>query len=74
MNITELSAAQLRRAADIKAKLENAQAELISILGSTALQVSSAPAGKKLHWSQTPEGKARLARSMKRAWKKRRLA
>ena len=74
MNITELSPAQLRRAADIKEKLEDAQAELISILGGVALQASSAPAWKKLHWTQTPEGKARLARSMKRTWKKRRVA
>ena len=72
MNITELSPAQLRRAADLKAKLEDAQAELISILGGAALHAWSPPAGKKVHWTQTPEGKARLARSMKRAWEKRR--
>jgi hypothetical protein len=31
-----------------------------------------APAGKKLHWTQTPEGKARLARLIKQSWRKRR--
>ncbi|MGA2656332.1 MAG: hypothetical protein ABSH34_02325 [Verrucomicrobiota bacterium] len=79
MSITELSSAQLRRAADIKEKLEAAQTELASILGGYArngLQASSAPApeGKKLHWTQTPEGKARLARSIKLSWRKRRRA
>jgi hypothetical protein len=77
MNITELSPAQLRRAAGIKEKLDAAQAELDSILGGIAgngLQQSSAtaPRGKKPHWTQTPEGKARLARVIKRSWRKRR--
>jgi hypothetical protein len=79
MNITELSPAQLRRAAEIKERLDAAQAELASILGGSAgngLQASSAPApkGKRLHWTQTPEGKARLARAIKRSWRKRRQA
>ncbi len=74
MNITELTPAQLRRAADLKEKLEDAQAELISILGAAALPAASAPADRKVHWAQTPEGKARLARAMKRAWVKRRKA
>ena len=77
MNITELSSAQLRQAADIKEKLEAIKTELASILGGHAgkgPQTSSAPAskGKKLHWTQTPEGKARLARLIKRSWRKRR--
>jgi hypothetical protein len=33
-----------------------------------------APKGKKLHWTQTPAGKARLARAIKRSWRKRRRA
>jgi len=79
MNITELSSAQLRQAADIKEKLEAVQTELASILGGDAgngPQASSAlaPKGKKLHWTQTPEGKARLARLIKKSWRKRRLA
>ncbi len=79
MNILELSPAQLRRAAAIKEKLDAAQAELASILGVQAgngLPASSAPAraGKKLHWTQTPQGKARLARAIKRSWRKRRRA
>jgi hypothetical protein len=79
MNITELSPAQLRQAADIKEKLEAAQAELASILGGYVgggQEAFSAPAreGKKLHWTQTPQGKARLARLIKRSWRKRRQA
>jgi hypothetical protein len=79
MNISNLSSAQLRRAADIKEKLEAVQTELASILGGRAgngLQAPFAPApkGKRLHWTQTPEGKARLARVIKRSWRKRRQA
>jgi len=79
MSISELSPAQLRRAADIKEKLEAVQAELASLLGGSAgslPQTASAPAsaGKKLHWTQTPAGKARLARLIKRSWRKRRQA
>ena len=79
MNITELTSAQLRQATDIKEKLEAVQSELASLLGGDAgsgPQASSAPVfkGKKLHWTQTPAGKARLARLIKRSWRKRRLA
>jgi hypothetical protein len=79
MNITELSSAQLRQAADIKAKLEAAEAELASILGVPAGHGPPAPSarastGKKLHWTQTPEGKARLARAIALSWRKRRRA
>ncbi len=77
MNISELSPAQLRRAADIKERLDAVQAELASVLGGSTgngLQASPAPAGKRLHWTQTPEGKARLARAIKRSWRKRQRA
>jgi hypothetical protein len=79
MNIIELSSVQLRRAAEIKEKIEAAQSELASILGGCAgksPQASWAPApgGKKLHWTQTPEGKARLAQAIKRSWRTRRRA
>ena len=77
MNITELSPARLRQAASIKEKLDAAQAELASILAGgdiagNGLQAPSITGGKKLHWTQTPEGKARLARSIKLSWRKRR--
>ena len=69
---SELTPAQLRQAADLKEKIASLQAGLAAILGGAAPKASPAPAGKKVHWTQTPEGKARLAQSMKRAWLKRR--
>ncbi len=42
--------------------------------GAASVQAASAPApaGKKLHWTQTPQGKARMARLIKQSWRKRR--
>ena len=79
MNIAKLSSDQLRRAAQIKERLEAAQAELAAILGESAPNTAPAPSVpapqvKKLHWTQTPEGKARLARLVKQSWKGRRRA
>lgn len=78
MKIREVSAAQLRQAADIKAKMEAAQAELVAILGGGMVGNGlRAPAaivvpGKKLHWTQTPKGRARIARIARASWRKRR--
>ena len=72
MNILELSAAQLRQAADIKEKIEAAQAELAAILGDGFTAASASAPGKKLHWSQTPAGKVRMARIAQARWRKRR--
>ena len=79
MNIIQLTAAQLRRAADLKEQIEVAQADLASVLGGGLVgSVLSAPAtgavvkAKKLHWTQTPEGKARMAKIIRASWRKRR--
>jgi len=79
MKILELSAAQLRRAADLKEQLDAARVQLTAILGSESACdgscASAAPVaaqGKKFHWTQTPEGKARLARLIRKSWRKRR--
>ena len=79
MNIRELSAAQLRQAADLKEKLEAAQTELASILGGgytgnaeRGPVAPNATHGKKLHWTQTPEGRARMAKIRAARWRKRR--
>ena len=79
MKILEFTAAQLRQAAEIKGKMEALQTELASILeggyAGNGLCASAAPAvaqGKKLHWTQTPEGKARIARIARASWRKRR--
>ena len=79
MNILELTAAQLRRAADLKEQIEAAQAELAAVLGGESVGSGlPAPTGgavvksKKLHWTQTPEGKARMAKLIRASWRKRR--
>ncbi len=63
MSLLQLTSAQLRRAADLKERLDALTGELQALLGS-----GSAAAPKKLHWTQTPEGQARLARSMRKSW------
>ena len=79
MNIHELSAAQLRRAAELKEQVEAAQNELASILGGGLAGnggLTSAPPSaarrKKLHWTQTPEGKLRMVKIRQMRWRKRR--
>jgi len=79
MNILELTAAQLRRAAQLKEEIEAAQADLASILGGdvTGSRTPAPAVGvvvqtKKLHWTQTPEGKARMAKLIRASWRKRR--
>lgn len=66
ISLLQLTPAQLRRAADLKEQIEELQEQLQALLG-------SAPAvpSKRLHWTQTPEGKARLAKSMRKTWQKR---
>jgi len=79
MNIHELSAAQLRRAAELKEQLEAAQNELASILegglaGNSGRSFARPAVArrKKLHWTQTPEGKARMVKIRQMRWRKRR--
>jgi hypothetical protein len=47
MNLSDLSAAQLRHAADLKEQLQNLQAELATVLGAPALPQAPAAAPKK---------------------------
>jgi hypothetical protein len=78
MRTHELSAAQLRQAADVKEKLEAAESELAAIFaggekgGDPGDAGAGVMPGKKLHWTQTPEGRARLARTVRASWRKRR--
>ncbi|SPE52157.1 hypothetical protein SBV1_1450033 [Verrucomicrobia bacterium] len=68
MELSQISPAQLRKAADLKERLEELQRELESVLG-----VAATPATPtKLHWTQTPAGRAKLARSLRRSWRNRR--
>ena len=66
MSLMQLTPAHFRRAAALKERLEKLEAELRGLLAAAPAQTK-----KNLHWTQTPEGKARLARSMRKSWQKR---
>jgi hypothetical protein len=68
MDLLQLTPAQLRQAASLKERIAELEGELESILGTSATATPS----RKLHWTQTPEGRARLARSVRRSWRTRR--
>ena len=63
-----LSAAQLRRAADLKDQIETLQVQLGKSLGG---HVGNAVVPTKVHWTQTPTGRRKMARLMKKNWKAR---
>src|SRR5258707_480899 len=68
MEILQLTPAQLRQAATVKEKIQELERELESILGGSATAAQS----PKLHRAQTPAGRARLAKALKRSWRNRR--
>jgi hypothetical protein len=70
MSLQHLSPAQLRQAAILKEQIIELEGELESILGTSAAATES----KRIHWTQTPAGRARLARSVQRSWRTRRLS
>jgi hypothetical protein len=70
MEVLQLSPAQLRQAANLKEQIMELEGELESILGASATATES----KKLHWTQTPAGRAKLARSVQRSWRTRRFS
>jgi hypothetical protein len=67
MELTQLSSAQLRKAADLKERIDTLQDELTALFGSP----TDATPAQRVHWAQTPEGKARLAKSMRKSWQSR---
>ena len=67
MDLLQLTPAQLRQAASLKERIAELEGELESILGTSATATPS----RKLHWTQTPAGRARLARSVRRSWRTR---
>src|ERR1035437_3398763 len=67
MELMQLTPAQLRQAAALKERIDELEHELESMLGVSATATPS----KKLHWTQTPAGRARLARSIRRSWRTR---
>ena len=69
MELLQLTAGQLRKAAVLKERIDDLNRELEAILGSGT--TGTAPSGGKLHWTQTPAGKARLSRSLRKSWRRR---
>ena len=65
--IPTLSAQQLRRAADIKDKIESLQNELTRIVGSPTKVVSATPKKRR---KMSAAGRARIAAAVKARWAK----
>jgi len=68
MSLEQLTPSQLRQAANLKEQIAQLEHELGSMLGGSA---SANPMGK-VHWTQTPAGRAKLAKSLRRSWRARR--
>ena len=80
--ISNLSAAQFRRAADIQDKIETLQSELASILGGGGTGVANGAkrigrppgSGKKGKRTMSPAARARIAAAARLRWKKAKAA
>ena len=70
--LSSLSTAQLRRAADLQEKIEAFNKELASILGESAPALAKAPAKKKAGMSAA--GRAKIAAAQKARWAKAKAA
>jgi uncharacterized small protein (DUF1192 family) len=71
----EISAAQLRKAAEIKDKIESLQSELNRLLNGTSSKSASpsAPATSRKR-TISPEGRARIIAAQKKRWAKQKAA
>jgi ElaB/YqjD/DUF883 family membrane-anchored ribosome-binding protein len=67
-SITNLSAQQLRRAADMKDKIQSLEKELEQILGSST--EPAAPAVPKKRHKMSAAGRARISAAAKARWAK----
>ena len=65
MNISDLSASQLSQAAGIKEQIEKLQADLATVLGTTAPAVSPAVPKKRVVSAAT---RAKMAAAQQRRW------
>jgi hypothetical protein len=65
--ITDLSASQLRRAADIKDKIESLQVELNQLLGSSNKEAQTP---RKRRNKMSAAGRARIAAAVRARWAK----
>ena len=73
-SITSLSAKQLRRAADLKERIENLQHELSQLLGSFGSNEPTTPAKSKKKRTMSAAGRARISAAAKARWAKVRAA
>ena len=69
MNLSELTAAQLRRAATLKEQLEELQKKLAGILGSEAKPITTVVAPRKKR-KMSAQGRANIAAAAKARWAK----
>lgn len=76
MNISELSASQLREAATLKEQMETLQQQLNSLLGMTTASPTAAAVSQKgkTKGKMSPAAKARLSAKLKAYWAKRKAA
>ncbi len=65
MDLLQITPAQLRQAANLQERIDELERELESTLGTSATATPS----RKLHWTQTPAGRAKLARAIRRSWR-----
>jgi len=69
-NLLSLTTTQLRRAADLKEKMEALNKELASILGATASVSAKAPAKKRKKRKMSAAARAKISAAAKRRWAK----
>lgn len=72
--VLDVSSADLRRAAEYKEQVERLNQQIAQALhlNNTTIQLPAPQPVKKLHWSQTPEGRERIKRRVTNYWKRRR--
>ena len=73
MNLSDLSAAQLRRAAALKERIEKLHKELTSILGSASPAPAAGDGGRKKH-KRSAAARARMAAAQTARWAKMKAA
>lgn len=76
MNIANLTGDECAEAANLFANLAARKRALDALIGEPngVVLVQEPVFGKRQHWSQTPQGRARLAASARRRWRKARRA
>jgi hypothetical protein len=70
MSIQSLTATQLRRAADLKEKIDSLHKQLAAILGAASKPISTVAKPPKKKGGMSAAGKARIAAAQKARWAK----